>query len=128
MEERKMRVKSWMRTEQMWQKSGATLPQMLSLSSHFFIFLGLQAKRKKSQTSSGVAGHIRLSLWIRPLCTRRPTSHLLLQAQYDLDSLLQDDKLGLSLVALQVDLTHSAQFSESFVDVAHANPLPCVVS
>lgn len=123
-----MGVKSWMRTEQMWQKSWPTLPQILSLSSHFFIFLRLQAKRKKSQTRCDVVGHFWVSLWTRPLCTHRPTSHLLLQAQYDLDSLLQDDKLGLSLVALQVDLTHSAQFSESFVDVAHANPLPCVVS
>lgn len=69
-----------------------------------------------------------LSLWIRPFYIGRPTSHLLLQAQYDLDSLLQDDKLGLGLVALQVDLTHPAQLSEGFVNVAHAHPLPSVVS
>lgn len=69
-----------------------------------------------------------LSTWIRPSCIGWPTSHLLLQAQYDLDSLLQDDKLGLGLVALQVDLTHPAQLSEGFVNVAHAHPLPSVVS
>lgn len=67
------------------------------------------------------------SMWIRPSCIGRPTSHLLLQAQYDLDGLLQDDKLGLGLVALQVDLTHPAQLSEGFVNVAHAHPLPSVV-
>lgn len=41
---------------------------------------------------------------------------------------MQDDKLGLSLVALQVDLTHPAQLSEGFVNVTHTNPLPSVVS
>lgn len=55
------------------------------------------------------------------------TSHLLLQAQYDLHGLLQDDQLGLRLVALQVDLTHPAQLSEGLVNVAHAHPLPSVV-
>lgn len=66
------------------------------------------------------------SMW--PCCIDWPTSHLLLQAQYDLDSLLQDDKLGLGLVALQMNLTHPAQLSEGFVYVAHTHPLPSVVS
>lgn len=57
-----------------------------------------------------------------------PTSHLLLQTQYDLDSLLQDDQLGLGLVALQVDLTHPAQLSEGFIYVTNTHSLPSVVS
>lgn len=64
---------------------------------------------------------------MRPSGTGRPTSHLLLQAQYDLDGLLQDDELGLGLVALQVDLTHPAQLSEGFVNVTHPHPLPSIV-
>lgn len=64
---------------------------------------------------------------IRPLRAGWHTSDLLLQAHYDLHGLLQDDKLGLGLVALQVDLTHPAQLSEGLVNVAHAHPLPSVV-
>lgn len=64
----------------------------------------------------------------RSSCIGWPTSHLVLQAQNDLDSLLQDDKLGLGLVALQVDLTHPAQLSEGFVNVANTHPLPGIVS
>lgn len=69
-----------------------------------------------------------LFIWIRPSCIGWPTSHLLLQAHYDLDSLLQDDKLGLGLVTLQVDLNHPAQVSEGSVNVTHTHPLPSVVS
>ncbi len=147
-------MKSGMKTAGVWQKNRDLLPQIISLSSPFSssFLKGLQAnkaKRKpqwklknkeeqkfKSLSYRWVSGHVCpakirdgwLSMWIRPSCVGWPTSHLLLQAQYDLDSLLQDDKLGLGLVALQVDLTHPAQLSEGFVNVAHTHPLPSVVS
>ena len=60
-------------------------------------------------------------------CGRSPTSHLALQAQDDLHGLLQDEQLGLGLVALQVHLTHAAQLPERLVNVAHAHALPNVI-
>lgn len=83
--------------------------------------------RKISQ-SPALVREIQLPKCIRPACTGWPTSHLLLQAEDDLDSLLQDDELGLGLVALQVDLTHPAQLSEGFVYVANTHSLPGIVS
>lgn len=56
-----------------------------------------------------------------------PTSDLLLQAQDDLHSLLEDDELGLGLVTLQMELAHAAQLPEGLVDVTYAYSLPCVV-
>lgn len=55
------------------------------------------------------------------------TSDLLLQAEDDGDGLVQDQQLGLRLVALQVQLHHPAELLERLVDVAHSQPLPCVV-
>lgn len=55
------------------------------------------------------------------------TSDLLLQTEDDGDGLVQDQQLGLRLVALQVELHHPAQLLERLVDVADAQPLPGVV-
>lgn len=55
------------------------------------------------------------------------TSDLLLQAQYDCHGLVQDEQLGLGLLALQVQLNHAAQLLESLVDVSDTQTLPGVV-
>ena len=55
------------------------------------------------------------------------TSDLLLQAQYDCHGLVQDEQLGLGLLALQVQLNHAAQLLESLVDVSHPQAFAGVV-
>ena len=62
------------------------------------------------------------------LCYRQtPTSDLLLQAQYHGHRLVQNQQLGLRLVALQVQLHHPAELLERLVDVAHAQALAGIV-
>lgn len=56
------------------------------------------------------------------------TSDLLLQTEDDCHSLVKDQKLGLGLFALQVELAHPAQFLEGFVDVPDTQALPGIVS
>lgn len=142
-----MRVKSIARRAGVWQKSRDILPQTLSLSSPFLVFACNTGEEKAAiytfsrngrrdcllgdwQLVSSYVWEMAcwLPAWIRPFCIGWPTSHLLLQTQYDLDSLLQDDQLGLGLVALQVDLTHPAQLSEGFIYVTNTHSLPSVVS
>lgn len=55
------------------------------------------------------------------------TSDLLLQAEDDGHGLVEDQELGLGLVALEVQLHHAAQLLERLVDVAHAQALAGVV-
>ena len=55
------------------------------------------------------------------------TSDLLLQTQDDGHGLVQDEQLGLGLLALEVQLAHAAQLLEGLVDVPHAQPLAGVV-
>lgn len=55
------------------------------------------------------------------------TSDLLLQAQYDCHGLVQDEQLGLGLLALQVQLNHAAQLLESLIDVSHSQAFAGVV-
>lgn len=55
------------------------------------------------------------------------TSDLLLQAQDDVDGLVQDQQFGLWLVVLQVNLTHAAELLKRLVDVAHTEPLAGVI-
>lgn len=55
------------------------------------------------------------------------TSDLLLQAEDDRHGLVQDQQLGLRLVALEVELHHAAELLESLVDVADAQALTGVV-
>lgn len=55
------------------------------------------------------------------------TSDLLLQAQYDCHGLVQDEQLGLGLLALQVQLGHVTQLFERLVDVTDTKALAGVV-
>lgn len=55
------------------------------------------------------------------------TPDLLLQTKDDGHGLVQDEQLGLGLVALQVELHHAAQLLKGLVDVAYAQPLAGVV-
>lgn len=55
------------------------------------------------------------------------TSHLLLQAEDDSHSLVEDQKLGLGFVTLEVELHHAAELLESLVDVADPQALAGVV-
>lgn len=52
---------------------------------------------------------------------------MLLQAEDDGHGLVEDQELGLGLVALEVELHHAAQLLESLVDVTHTQALTCVV-
>ena len=45
------------------------------------------------------------------------TSDLLLQAEDDSHGLVQDQELGLGLIALEVELHHAAELLESLIDV-----------
>lgn len=55
------------------------------------------------------------------------TSHLLLQAEDDSHSLVEDEQLRLRLLALEVKLAHAAQLLERLVNVSHTQALPRVV-
>lgn len=55
------------------------------------------------------------------------TSNLLLQVEYNINSLLQYDQFGLWFFIAQMELTHVAQFLKSPVDVPHTEPLTGVV-
>lgn len=92
---------------------------MLKVSRHTQV-----SQSEENLSSSGVSG----DSWQDGGVQRgRPTSHLSLQAQDHLHGLLQDDEFSLSLVALQVQLTHAAELPEGFVNVPHAHPLPSVI-
>lgn len=47
------------------------------------------------------------------------TSNLLLQVEYNVNSLLQYDQFGLWFLIVQMELTHVAQLLKSLVDVPH---------
>ena len=50
------------------------------------------------------------------------TSNTRFQLRDDVDGLLEHRQLGLSLIALQVNLTHAAQFLERFVYISNSHP------
>lgn len=47
------------------------------------------------------------------------TSNLLLQVEYNVNSLLQYDQFGLRFLIAHVELTHAAQLLKSLIDVPH---------
>lgn len=55
------------------------------------------------------------------------TSNLLLQVEYNVNSLLQNDQFGLRFLIAQMELTHAAKLLKSLVDVPHTQPLAGVV-
>lgn len=47
------------------------------------------------------------------------TSDLLLQAEYDGHSLVEDEQLSLGFLTFQVQLAHATELLEGLVDVSH---------
>lgn len=61
------------------------------------------------------------------MCCSTLTADLLLQIENDVDGLMEDEQFGLWFVRTQVQLTHTAQLLKGLVDVAHSQPLACVI-
>lgn len=55
------------------------------------------------------------------------TSDLLLQVEYNINGLVQNEQFGLGFLISQVELTHAAQLLKALVDVPHAQPLAGII-
>lgn len=55
------------------------------------------------------------------------TSDLLLQVEYNINGLVQNEQFGLGFLISQVELTHAPQLLKGFVDVPHAQTLTGII-